>query len=427
MLARRELVAVTRGRRRGPRSRGTAPLATAGGALAAALLLAAGCRPDSVTGARDQLSRGDAREVSYRVPLAREQYGAGDFLRSATVRELAGELVGVALPVDTLESLPGPRLAAGGEAALGSVRIVDADDVELGEMGDALAGARVMSAPLEVTLRSTSAAPLRLVDPALGLVRLEGDGTPARDASGRPVLLDDDSGRPLRVPLAGTEGDSLLLPPGGGAEAEADAAPLVDRLVDRAASGRPTGVGLLGLVRVHPDDLDLVAAADSLLAAYRAWAGLELVLPDSGVVVSRQLTGAGLGLPEEDVAQVRRRVIRAGATLAVENELPFALRVVIAYAPADRRAEDVFGAPDAVILDPLAVGPGAGAGPPADSLEISLTGEETGALLRDAFAAGVRIRLLPAGRPDSVGAIRIDELVDVDARAFLDVRASEGS
>lgn len=121
--------------------------------------LAAGCRPDSVTGARDRLSRGDARTVSYRLPLAREAYGALSFLRNTTTVELADRLVDVPVRPDTIRAPAGAELLADGRAELEAVEPTDPGSLDLDELAAAVAASEVRTAPIEVTTRHTSAVP----------------------------------------------------------------------------------------------------------------------------------------------------------------------------------------------------------------------------------------------------------------------------
>lgn len=392
-------------------------------AVGAGLLLV-GCRPDSVTGARDGLSRGGARTVSYRLPLAREAYGALSFLRNTTTVELADRLVAVPVRPDTIRAPIGAELLADGRVDLEAVEPMDAGSLDLDELAASVAASEVRTAPVEVTVRHTSAAPWTLLDPTLALVRTDGDGVPARDASGDLDLESDASGDPLTVPLA----DTLPVPPGDSVRLERDGAGLVDRMVELLVAGEPVAVVLTGAVEVAAADRARVDPDDLLILGHRALVALDLVLPDSGVVVSRREVGDGLGFSSPDADQIEDRVLRAGGRVAVSNEIPFRVRLDVAYVSGERPRQDVFAARDRVVLDSLDVaGGGPGGVSAVDTVEVSLTGSELRPLLEDAFTAGIRIRLLPRRGSGGRGALRVDDLVDVDARVFADVRAGDGS
>lgn len=386
--------------------------------------LAGGCRPDSVTSARDRLSDDEARTVSYRLPLAREEYGALDFLRNTATEILRDGLVAVPVLPDSVRVLVGSDLLDDGRAELEAVEPVDPGSLNLDELAPAVRASEVRRAPIQLTVRHTSSATLTLVEPALALVRTDASGEPRRDASGELDLESDTSGEPLTVPL----GDTLEVAPGERLDLERDGAGLVDRMAELLVAGEPVAVVLTGATEVSDSERPLVAPEDVLVLGHRALVGLDLVLPDSGVVVRREELGDGFGFSERDADQVQERVLRAGARLVATNEIPFAVRVDVAYAAGDLVGRDVFGAEDRVVLDSLAVPGGGGDGQAAvDTVRIDVSGAELRPLLEDVFTAGVRIRLLPGPGPDPGGALRVGELVDVDARVFLDVRAGGGS
>lgn len=397
------------------------------GALLLALLaglLAAACQPESVTGARDRLSGDDPRTVTYRLPLAQEEYGATSFLEGVRTRILDGGLIAVPVLPDTIRAIVGGALRADGRADLEAVETLDPGALDLGELADVVAASDVRTAPIELSLSHTSAAALRLVDPELALVRTDASGRPVRDASGDPVVETDSAGRRLAVPV----GDTVRLPPGERVELEPDGALLVDGLAERLVGGDPAAVGLLGSVEVPAGQRALVESDDALSLAHRALVGLDLVLPDSGVVVERHEVGEGLGFSEEDARQVEDRIVSAGGSVVARNPVPFRVRVDLAYVGGDRRGEEIFGADDRVVLDSLEVGGDPGTGSVSvDTVAMAVTGGELGPLLRDAFTAAVRIRLLPARGTIGRGALRADELVDLDARVYVEVRSGEGA
>lgn len=391
--------------------------------LAAAGLAAVGCRPETVTGARDRLAAGESRVVTYRLPLAREEYGALDFLESTSTVILDGGLIAVPVLPDTLRSLVGDALADGGRAEVEAVKRLDPSSLDLGELAHAVAAAELRTAPVELTLRHTSDATLTLLRPTLVLARTGPDGEPVRDESGDLVVETDASGDSLAVPV----GDTVPVGPGERVRLEPDGAPLVDRMAERLVAGESVAVALVGSVRVSDAERPLVEPDDVLVLAHRALVGLDMVLPDTGVVVRRQEIGDGLGFSAADADQIESRVVGAGTRLVVGNEIPFRVRVDLAYVGGERPDADVFAAADRVALDSLEVGGGgASDGASVDTVSVSVSGGELRPLLEEAFTAGVRIRLLPRRGGTGRGALRVDEFVDVDARVFVEVRSGGG-
>lgn len=381
------------------------------------------CQPDSITGARDRLGGEEARTVTYRLPLAQEEYGAMTFLEDVRTVVLDGGLIAVPLLPDTIRAIVGGALRDSGRADLEVGESLDPGVLDLGELADVVAASGLRTAPIELSFAHTSDASLRLVSPELALVRTGPGGRPARDASGDLVVETDSTGQPLTVPV----GDTVRIAPGERVELDPDGSPIVDRLAERLVDGETAAVGLLGTVEVPAGQRTLVDPDDALSLAHRALVGLDLVLPDSGVVVQRQEIGDGLGFSEGDARQVQERVVEAGGRVVAENPIPFRIRVDLAYVEGDRRGEAVFGANDRVALDSLEVGGNVGTGAVnTDTLSLSVTGDELRPLLRDTFTAAVRIRLLPARGTGGRGALRVEELVDLDARVFMDVRAGDG-
>lgn len=389
------------------------------------VLVAAGCQPDDVTGARDQLGRGGERVVSYRVPLAREEYGADRFLDGVTTETLADGVLAVAVAPDSIRALVGPDLADDGRAGMEAWDELDPGSVDLGELDEAVAASEVRTGPVRASLRSTASVPLRVVGPRMAAVRLDASGEPVRDGDGDLALEEDASGDPIAVPLAGSPDDSLILQPDETVRVEREGAPLVDRVVELAVEGVRVAPVLQGDVRANPGEVGSLRTSDEIVLGHRLLVGLDLVLPDSGVVVRRTELGDGLGLSDPDASATVERVISAGATLSVANGIPFRVRTLVAWVPGDRTGSDVFDDPERAVLDTLSVGASAGDGGEArvDTLTVSLSGSEVEPLLRDLFTAGVRIRLLPAPGSGGRGAIRVGERVDVDARASVELRA----
>ena len=403
----------------------TRHLPAVAGLLVALLVGSTGvaCQPDSITGARDRLGGEEARTVTYRLPLAQEEYGAMTFLEDVRTVVLDGGLIAVPVLPDTIRAIVGGALRDSGRADLAVAESLDPAALDLGELADVVAASGLRTAPIELAFAHTSAAPLRLVSPELALIRTDPGGRPVRDGSGDLVVETDSTGRPLTVPVA----DTVRIAPGERVELEPDGSRIVDRLAERLVDGETAAVGLVGAVEVPAGQRTLVDADDALSLAHRALAGLDLVLPDSGVVVQRQEIGDGLGFSEGDARQVQERVVEAGGRVVAENPIPFRIRVALAYVEGDRRGEEVFGADDRVVLDSLEVGGNADTGAVnTDTISLSVTGDELRPLLRDTFTAAVRIRLLPARGTAGRGALKVEDLVDLDARVFMDVRAGDG-
>ena len=387
--------------------------------------LTIGCRPESVTGARDRLSGGEARTVTYRLPVAREAYGATDFLKGATTISLDGGLLGVPALPDTIRILVGDALRDSGRVTFEAFERFGPESLDLDELASVVAAAELRTAPIELALSHNSAASLRVLDPALALIRTGPSGDPVRDDSGDLVVIQDTDGDSLVVPVA----DSLTVSPGERVDLRPDGAPLVDRLVEQIVAGESATVALTGSARVPDEQRDRVDSDDQLQLAHRVLVGLDLVLPDSGVVIRRQEIGEGLGFSPQSADEIQNRLIKGGARLLVTNDIPFRVRVHLAYASGRRREGNVFEAPDGVLIDSLEVGgsPSGAAGIATDTLEVALSGEQLRPLLGDTFTAGVRIRLLPASGTGGRGALRNGEMVEVDAGVFAEVRSGRGS
>lgn len=398
-------------------------------ALLAVVGFLGACQPEDVTGARDQLGRGDPRTVSFRIPVVQEAYDARRFLGDALTRIRGDGLIIVLLSPDSVPALVGSDLLDDGEARIEAWDEVDRSAVELGELEDALAASEVLTAPIQMSLRSSLDVPLRVIDPFLAAVRLDTDGEPVRDASGELDLEEDENGRPLTVPLAETAGDSVILQPGEQIRVEREGAPLIDRILELVVGGERIAAVLGGTGRVSDEDRLSVEPSDHVVLGYRLQVGLDLVLPDTGVVLRRTELGEGASLSDRDAEDAEDRAIRAGGTLIVNNGVPFRVQTQIAWIPGRQPEANVFGDPDRVTLDSLSVGTGT-VGEDGrvtrdrqDTLQVSLTGAEVKPLLKDSFTAGIRIRLLPPDGPRRRGVLTVNEDLEVDLRAFIDLRS----
>jgi len=383
----------------------------------------AACRPDSVTGARDRLTGGDARTVQYRLPLTEESYGILSFLENTKTEVLEDGLVAIPLRPDTVRGTVGTALLFTREVELEVVERVRGGALRRDELASAVAVSEVRRAPLRLTLRHTSRATLVLVDLALALVRTDDRGRPARDG-GDLDLERGATGDPIRVPL----GDTLRVPPRRELAIERDAAALVDRLSELLVAREPVAIVVTGSLRVSQADQARVRPDDALLLVHRAFVGLDLILPDTGVVLRRGELLEGLGFSDRDRDDIQERVLRAGSRVEVENEIPFRVRVDIAYVAGDRRGDDVFAAEDGVLLDPLTVAGRRGtAAAPRDTLAVEVPGSQVRPLLGDVFTLALRVRLLPGPGPGGRGALRVGDAVRIDAQVFADLRSWNGS
>jgi len=398
---------------------GATVLAIAGG------VIASGCRPDSVTGAREQLAGDDTRAVTYRLPLTREAYGPRRFLENTTTEVLEDGVLAIPLPSDTLRGPVGAALLFTRRLDFEIAERVPPGALRRDEMASAIAVSEIRRAPLRLVLYHTSRATLVLVEPSLALVRTDASGEPVRDDSGALDLERGSSGAPIRVPL----GDRLEIARGQRLELEREAAPVVDRLAELLVAREPVAIVLTASLRVSGSDQPRVRPGDALFLIHRVSVALDLVPPDSGIVIRRTEVLDGLGFSDLDADDIEERLIGAGTIVDVENEIPFRLRVHLAYVGGRRANEDVFEAEDRVLLEPLTVagrrGPG---GPiPRETLEVEVPGSRVRPLLGDDFTLGIRIRLLPGPAPGGRGALRIMDLVRIDAQVFADLRARGGS
>ena len=386
-------------------------------------MLTVACQPESITGARERIADGRSETVTYRVPLATESYSVLDFLDGTSTVILDDGLVAVPVSPDTVRApLEALRLTSD-PVRIQAAEVTDPDALDLDELGSAVAAAEIRTAPIQMALRHNADAAVTLVDPTLALVQTDSRGEPKRDESGDLIVEEGSSGDSLTVTL----GDTVEVPPDDSAAVEPDGAALIDELVKRLQAGEHVGIALLATVDAAAGGRNRFDVGDELELAHRALVGLDLVLPDSGVVVRRDVVGEGVGLDSTDVRQIQKRVTRAAGTLVVENGLPFTVRVNVAYVDGDRKGGAVFGASDRVLLDSLRVRGSPSGGGALDTVRVSVTGAELPPLLGETFTAGVRIRLLPVQEDGGAGALRAGQLVDVEARANMDVKTGSGS
>ncbi|MDP2496362.1 MAG: hypothetical protein Q8W44_00080, partial [Candidatus Palauibacterales bacterium] len=243
-------------------------------------MLTVACQPESITGARERIADGRSETVTYRVPLATESYSVLDFLDGTSTVILDDGLVAVPVSPDTVRApLEALRLTSD-PVRIQAAEVTDPDALDLDELGSAVAAAEIRTAPIQMALRHNADAAVTLVDPTLALVQTDSRGEPKRDESGDLIVEEGSSGDSLTVTL----GDTVEVPPDDSAAVEPDGAALIDELVKRLQAGEHVGIALLATVDAAAGGRNRFDVGDELELAHRALVGLDLVLPDSGVV-----------------------------------------------------------------------------------------------------------------------------------------------
>jgi hypothetical protein len=408
-------------------------------AAACAALVAAACEPASITEARNQLARGDVRFVEYVIPVSRDTLTVleifEDFVDADPIT-LADNLLAVATDAQLFTVGTGAEVGAISgildPAVLNFVteqwREVTTTSLNLGEFDSAARDATINSALAALDVSNSADAPLTLTDFVLGVVQLDGSGLPLRDIGGN-LLYEEDAGTPILVLVADPGGTTWDI---GRTTTRVDtlaASALVDRLVDLALEGTRVALVGAGTVSVGDNTVGTVLGTDQLLITITPIIGLDFTIPQTGVSFDSTTVQDGLDLELKEIEDIEDLVDSAGVTLEVENGTPFGVEASIAIVEGSF-AGDVFAAPGAVLVDPVAVGPGTvdANGRVTQSVverdSVTLAGDEIRPFMGLQFTAGIRVRLLPtaSGR----GAFSSTDRVVVQSAARVLVRSGGG-
>jgi hypothetical protein len=379
----------------------------AGGAL--------GCEPGSITEARDRLSRNATGELVLLAPLTEDTFAVAQLLpEEDTTSTLAG-ILAVDVPGSNF-SFP---VAQGVAFANQQSNRVDPGQVDLGDMEDPIDQSSLNDATLELVFQR-AATPLEFDNFLLRAVRV--------DVPGQPFVLDG-SGNPVELPLADPVVTTLSIPqsnpPATTHSLSIQAAPFVDGILHTLLDGEGVALVAQGTTTQGPAlpgtqfdfDFDLVV-------------GLDITIPPTGVSFTRNEAVEGVSsLGSADADDLADRLVSAVALVAVENTTPFAATVQIALAP-DSLGEnvDVFSLPNAVLLNAVALdapavnASGISTGSTADTVALTITGDDSRVLLDSLYTAALRVQMLPGSGGGGRGAVRVGDQVTVDASVEVTIR-----
>jgi len=314
-----------------------------------------------------------------------------------------------------------------------------------GDLEDAVRSARINSAPASLTVRNTAQTPLALSNVKLGVVRLNTLGQMLRDAGGNPAFERDSvTNQPILVTLAPAGQTTLTVPRAGTATLSLEMGPLVNRLVHLLLGDVRSAVVASGTAVAGDGSPSRITRGDSATVEFRMTVGLDISLPDTGIVFTRTeyATGADLGTSDSarfrifqiaDSASLANRLTSAVVVTDVVNGTPFAMTVDLAiFGGSVPSTTDIFALPGRVNLGPVTV-----AGSPVDatgrvttpatsSQTVSLTSNDARPLLGRRFTTGVRIRLRPPPGGTGRGAVRATDRLVVRSRARVELRAGGG-
>jgi hypothetical protein len=303
--------------------------------------------------------------------------------------------------------------------------------VDFGDFADVVKGVHLNDARAALTIRNQAQTPLVLSNVKLGVVRLNASGQLIRDGSGNPAYeRDSTTNLPILVALAPVSQTTLTLARGATTPLTLQMAPLVDRLVHLVLGNTRAAVVAAGSAIAGDGSPSRITRTDSATVGLALTVGLDLTLPDTGIVFVRTQYSDGASLNKRDSASVVERLIAATAITDVVNGTPFGATVDVAIVRDSVAATvDLFAVPGHVVLGPVTV-----AGSPVDangqvttpassSQSLSLTPAELPPLLGKQFTTRIRIRLRPPPGGGLRGAIRTTDQVLVHSHASIEAHA----
>jgi len=399
--------------------------------LAGALTL--GCEPASVLEARDQLGRGGEREVEYILPVIADTFSVDSLLDEEVVVTTVDGLLGIRLDTRLLSYGVGvfaPFVSFGDSVPIVAFQEVVQDtatnQLDFGDIEDAIRQVDLNDARLHVNVSNTADIAAVLVDFNLGVAQL--------DAGGQPLAPEIDSltGMDILVPVAETGQNSLTIAANSDTSFTLQGGALVNRLVHMVLDGRRAAVVGVGILTTDAPS-GQITAADVISVQTELVAVIDLTLPDTGVVFTKNTTQDGLSIDSVEVPTILERLVEARVASGILNNLPFSVEVDIAFAPGDLGDSDVFAHPDAVVVGRMTVdttvidASGRTIAAQLTNAEVSLVGDELRALLGDRFTATLRIRLKGAATSNRRGVVLAGTniLVNSSARVVLRLGASQ--
>jgi len=310
---------------------------------------------------------------------------------------------------------------------------VERSSVDFGDLEDAVRGSRINDATAQIAIRNSALTPLKLSNVRLGVVRLDAGGQPLRDAGGRPAWeRDSATSQPILVTLAQPGDTTLVLARASTTSLSLQFAPLVNRLVHLVLDSVRCAVVASGSAVAGDGSQSRFTRNDSAKVSLQLLVGLDITLPDTGVVFTRTEYVDGADVDPADSALVVSRLVAGSAITDVTNGTPFGISVELSIARDSVAADRIFAAPGRVDLGPIviAASPVDAAGrvttPATSSQSVSLSGTQAVVLLGKRFTTGVRIRLRPPPGGGLRGAIRPTDEVLLRSHASVELRAGGG-
>jgi len=340
---------------------------------------------------------------------------------SLTVQSLAGRLD----PAKT------PELTVAVEES----NEITKDQVNFGDFEDVIRGVKLNDATAAIAITNQAQTPLVLSNMKLGVVRLNASGVLLRDVSGNPAYeRDSTTNLPILIALAPAGQTTLSLARGATTPLTLQMGPLVDRLVHLLLDSTRAAVVAAGTAIAGDGSPSRMTRADSAKVGLQLTVGLDLTVPDAGVVFTRtEYTGGADVESASDRATIIERLVAATAITDVVNGTPFAATVYLAIV-ADSVADtlDLFVAPGRVQLGPIYV-----AGSPVNasgrvttagssSQSLTLGPADVPPLLGEKLTVQVRIRLRPPPGGGRRGVIGATDRVIVRSHVAVEARAGGG-
>ena len=307
--------------------------------------------------------------------------------------------------------------------------------LKFGDLEDAVKGARLNDAIGALTIRNTAQTPLALSNVTLGVVQLNAAGVLRRDGLGHPLYeRDSTTNLPILVTLAPAGQTQLIVPRADSATLNLQMAPLVDRLVHLLLNNTRAAVVAEGTAIAGDGSPSRITRNDNAVVTLQLTVGMDISLPDTGIVFTRTEVASGADLGTADSTSLVNRLASAAAVTDVVNGTPFAITVDLAIVAGDSvpSTTDVFTLPDRVTLGPITV-----AGSPVDaagrvtdsttsSQTVSLSGNDARPLLGRKFTTGIRIRLKPPPGGTGRGALSTTAHLLVKSHATVELNAGGG-
>ena len=309
---------------------------------------------------------------------------------------------------------------------------VPAATVNFGDLKDAILGSHLDDATGTLSIRNTAQAPVTLGTFTLGLVRLDASGHPVVDGLGNPVYeKDSTTNQPILVNVVQPGKTTVLLPRASTTVLTLQMAPLVDRLVHLLLTGVRTSVIAAGTASAGDGSPSRITRADSALVKFGLTVGLDVTLPDTGVVFTRTEVSAGADLSSTDSASAISRLVNATVIAATTNGTPLGVTLQIAITGDSLPNTDVFTVPGSLKLGPIGVAPatadslGRTVAPGVSTDSLSISGAQSQVLLGKKMTTTVKIRLTPPAGGKR-GAVSSTARVIIDSRAEVQLSAGGG-